>query len=168
MDKEKIEEMHAFLNMLVDSANKVKYELRENGWECVMRHSGGNCLKIAQQYEEQRYAIPLIIVDGIGDIGFNLDGVFFEFGRDPKRYDFTEIIGRLSKISGQVEIYEYKDGKYVDYYLPGIDPEEAGLRIARESSFFIMIDLYFEGAYEAEKMADLFVEAVREINACER
>lgn|GEM_PF-629484 len=168
MDKGKIGEMHAFLNLLVDSANKVKNELRENGWECVLRHSAGNYVKIEQQYEEQRYAIPLIIVDGIGDIGFNLDGVFFEFGRDPKRYDFAEMIGRLTRISSQVEIYEYRDDLYIDYYSPGIDPEEAGQRIAQEGSYCVMINIYFPGSYTPAKMADMFAEAVQQINACER
>ena len=168
MARKKFAEIHAFLNMLVDSANKVKDELREKGWDCALTHSAGNYLKIAQQYEEQRYAIPLIVVDGIGDIGFNLDGVFFEFGRDPKRYDFVAMIGRLSQISCQVEIYEFKDNNYVDYYQSGTtDPEEAGLRITRESRFCVMIDLYFTGTYAADRMADLFVVAVQEINQCQ-
>ena len=167
MDKGKIPEVHAFLNMLAESADKTKTELREKGWECVLSHSTGNYLKIAQQYEEQRYAIPLIIVDGIGDIGFNLDGVFFEFRRDPKRYDFAELIDRLSKISSQVEIYEYKDDQYIDYYRPGTDPEVAGLRIARDGNFCVMIDLCFAGKYAAESVADLFAEAAQVINQCQ-
>lgn len=73
----------------------------------------GHYIKINEKYEYQKYPIPVISIEQKGDIGFNINGVWFEFFLDKNSLSKTNIKALIDKHN--IEIYGGNDC-LVDFY----------------------------------------------------
>ena len=66
--------MGAIPYYLVYKSLKNEMELK-----ALYNYYNGHYIKINDKYEYQKYPVPVISIEGKGDIGFNIDGVWIEF-----------------------------------------------------------------------------------------
>lgn len=112
---EQIKNCHNLLNDVYGNCEKL-YNKIENQYEKVKMHSyNGHYLRINNKYEYQKYYMPVISIDDIGDICFNLDGVSLEFFVDKKELLNSCDFNSLLDLSYDVEIYDADDST-IDIY----------------------------------------------------
>lgn len=104
------------LNRLYEEAQELRAELMSRGFNCRLVDAKGNYLFVDGKYERQLYAIPVIEIKGCGDVGFNIDGPFFEFSfsrTEMSRIDFEALTNRF-----RVEVYD-SETSMIDLYSKG-------------------------------------------------
>lgn len=156
-------EIHETLNTLYLKANETLDYLEENDIQCQMGYFSGNYIKIEGEYALQAYPIPVITIKGKGDIGFNLDGMFFEFMLKKQ----TALRLDIEKISSEyaIEVYGANDCE-VDFYKEGMNNEvyKNGLDKSKENGFGFAF--YFDESLkdpkdiidQFEKCRDIFLK----------
>ncbi|GAA0694111.1 MULTISPECIES: hypothetical protein [Clostridium] len=142
-----IKEVHEFINSIYENAENAYKKLSESEKiKCTYTICKGNYIKIGSEYRYQHYGIPIIVIEGVGDIGFNMDGIFFEFFLDRDELanmDFNEISNR------HVEIYGAEDCS-VDYYKIGDKLRNVKRKIegSTENSFGIA---FYYNSYDVDR-----------------
>lgn len=154
-------EIHDRLNQIFVFANETAGFLNQEKIDNQLQFIAGNYLKIEDSYELQAYPIPVILVKGKGEIGFNLDGIYFEFVMKKETASRVDV-GAFEK-DYKFEIYGVED-KDQSYYREGMskDSYEAGLKKSKEKGFGIAF--YFENGFEsAEELYKTFSKSFMRI-----
>lgn len=153
-----VKEVHEFINSIYEKSEEAFKRLSEDeDMKCIYTICKGNYLKIDSKYSYQHYGIPIIVLENVGDIGFNLDGIFFEFflKRDELvNIDFSEISDR------HIEIYGAEDCS-VDYYKNGDNIRDVKRKIeeSTENSFGIA---FYYNSYDVDRdIIDEFIKIKR-------
>ena len=76
----------------------------------------GNYIKINEKYEYQKYPLPIVTVKDKGDIGFDINGVWFEFFLDKNNITVDLLENLKSKY--KFEMYSGFDC-LIDFYTEG-------------------------------------------------
>ncbi len=159
-------EMHDVLNKLYVSANEMADFLERTSVESDLQYVAGNYLKVGDSYALQAYPIPVILIKKKGNIGFNLDGIFFEF-LVKKQTALTLDVERFSALYA-LEVYGAEDSEAA-YYHDGLsnDAFKARIEKSKENGFgisFYLSDLTGDSAslYEAfETCYRMIVQGVK-------
>lgn len=146
-------DIHETLNALFTLANETADKLDEKNIDSQINYVAGNYLKVKEGYALQAYPIPVILIKGKGDIGFNLDGVFFEFF--VKKQTAMRLSVEAFSNDYAIEVYGAEDCE-TDYYREGMTTEafKRGIEKSKENGFGIAFyfDAFTDGAeaiYEA-------------------
>jgi hypothetical protein len=101
---ENVDLIHNKLNSIYSFAEDVFQSLKIiMGSQVSYGFYKGHYIKIGKRYEYQKYPIPVISVLGKGDIGVNINGVWFEFFLEKIAFNKADIENLLSVY--RVEIY---------------------------------------------------------------
>jgi len=136
-----IDFIHNSLNDVYSLAEKVFETIKSEGdFKASYGYFSGNYIKINGKYEYQKYPIPVISIEDKGDIGFNIDGVWFEFFLHKNEFHKINIEGLIRKY--KVEIYGGNDC-LVDFYYEGKSAAEIieGVKNSKEKAIGIAIYL---------------------------
>ena len=156
-------EIHNTLNKIFVYANETADFLEQNKVDHQLQYIAGNYLKIDDAYELQAYPIPVLLVKGKGEIGFNLDGIYFEFvmKKDTAlRLDIEEFAKDY-----EFEIYGAEDTEQ-SYYKSGMsrDSYKKSIQNSKENGFGIAFN--FEETIEpSEKLYENFDKCFKRIIA---
>lgn len=156
-------EIHNTLNKLFVYANETADFLEQNNIDHQLQYVAGNTIKIDDAFEIQAYPIPVIFVKGKGEIGFNLDGVYFEFvmKKDTAlRLDIEEFAKDYD-----FEVYGAEDMEHA-YYKSGMsrDSFKNAIEKSKEKGFGIAFN--FEETIEpSEKLYEAFDKCFKRIIA---
>lgn len=153
-----IKEVHEFINSIYEKSEEAFKRLSENeDMKCTYTVCKGNYLKIDSKYSYQRYGIPIIVVENVGDIGFNLDGIFFEFFLD--RYELANI--DFNEISNRhIEIYGAEDCS-VDYYKNGDKLRDVKRKIEGSAENSFGIAFYYNSCDVDKDIIEEFIKIKR-------
>lgn len=151
----KIEEIHHFLNRLYELSKDICEILDTKGIKNRFVNSPKNYIRINGKYELQQYPIPLIIIENQGDIGINLDGIFFEFFVSKESILNLELM-KLQRDGYTLEIYG-GDNCMVDYYSETISEFmfRERIRESREENFGIA---FYSHTQDKKQIVDDFFE----------
>ena len=157
----KLNETHNFLNEIFIRAKKDYEYIKTKVEKCEIQYIRGNYLEIDEEYEFQHYPIPIIEIEKLGDIGYNLDKIFFEFSIAKEDFNNVKLDSILKNFS-QVEIYGGEDCS-IDFYKKGGDISIIQEKV--ESSFenIIMLSVYLPyDCYELDKFFEVrkYIEGV--------
>lgn len=116
---EQIKICHNLLNDVYENCEKFYSKINKLYKNVKMDSYKGHYIRINGKYEEQKYYMPVISIDDIGDICFNLDGISLEFFLDKnnllKNCDFNLLLNT----NYDVEIYDANDST-IDIYKKGM------------------------------------------------
>lgn len=143
---DKTEQIHYLLNEIYAAANKDFADLKNHGIQCKLLFADKNYIKLHDKYELQYYPIPIIEIKNLGDIGYNLDYIFFECSFDKDDVKNIKLQSILEEFKN-VEIYSGKDC-LKDFYNKGDTAETVISRIDQSDEDIIMLSIYSE--YGAE------------------
>lgn len=152
----KLIEIHRLLNRLYELAKMILVKLEERDLPVSLKHYEGNYIKIAGQYEYQHYPIPIILVEGIGDININLDQISFEFFVKKEELNVTLVENILEK--SKVEVYGGKNC-LVDFYREGDSAKQVVDKIKNSNERDIGIAYYLSKEFGEEEVIHQFLRA---------
>lgn len=138
------------------------YSMAESAFEFIKNESdlkasygffSGNYININGIYEYQKYPIPVISVEGKGDVGFNIDYIWFEFFLNKDAFNNADIETLINEY--KIEIYGGKDC-LKDFYFEGksISSLFHDVNISKEET--ICIAIYFKDVDE-HSVKDIFL-----------
>ena len=133
------------------SALKQKGVPASRGW--YANHS----VRVDGRWQTEEFAIPLVEVGGLGDVGFDLDGVWLEL-RLPREKALTFDYAALP---APFEVYGLED-YLTDFYHEGMDPAELSRRIAESGEREIGAALSFPADIPAEELAAVVLNFIKE------
>ena len=149
-----IKTIHERLNQIYIRANNDYKDLLNRRFTCQLVFFKENYLQVDGQYQLQHYPIPIITVNEIGDIGYNLDMIFFEFAFE--KSDFLEIdLSHILNHDNAIEIYG-GDDCLADFYQKGDTQEIIREKVQHSYEQNIMMSVYFDYAYD--RLIDTFIE----------
>lgn len=153
-NKESVKAIHEHLNQIYIRANNDYKDLLKRRFVCQLEFFKENYLQVDGQYQLQHYPIPIISVNEIGDIGYNLDRIFFEFAFEKEDFLYTDLSYFINHYDS-IEIYGGHDC-LVDFYQKGDPPEKIRNKVQHSDEQTIMLSVYFEYAYEG--LIDTFIK----------
>ena len=110
---EQIKTCHDLLNNVYSNCEKLYNKIKQQYKNVKMDSYKGHYIKINDEYKYQKYYMPVISINDIGDICFNLDGISLEFFVDKNKLlescDFNLLLNY------NVEIYDANDST-IDIY----------------------------------------------------
>lgn len=154
-----LKETHILLNKLYSMANKDYQELLGRNVDCSLKNYKYNYIKLEEKYHKQEYPIPIIECINMGDIGYNLDKVFFEFSFGKNEFlnlNFSYIMKNFEDI----EMYGGGDC-LVDFYEKGDLKKDIINKFKSSNEEIAMVSLYFE--HYKVNLTDLFLEVCKNI-----
>lgn len=96
------------LNDVYEFADGLEAVLKRKSLEYERGNYTGHYIKLGRQYSLQRFSIPVFTIRNHGDMGVNLDGVFFEFVCNKDLPTLKRIPNIITGFP-RVEIYGFKD-----------------------------------------------------------
>ncbi len=148
---------HQYLNKIYEQARELTELLQEEDLNCRFLKSSHNYLQDSEgQYHLQHYPIPVIEIVQIGDIGFNLDKIFFEFPLSQAQVINLDLTHLLEE--NEVEIYGGKDCT-IDFYRRGDSWENVKNEIARSSEEVVMLSIYIDYGFPNQFIMKRFLDA---------
>lgn len=141
-----IREVHDNLNQIFVLASEVADYLEKSKVENQLQFIAGNYIKIEESFELQAYPIPVLLIKGKGEIGFNLDGIFFEFVMKKDTALRLDVEG-LSK-DYNFEVYGV-DNPEISFYDRGMTNQSYVDGIGKSKENGIGIAFYFEKPFDA-------------------
>ncbi len=156
-------EIHDTLNKIFVYANVTADFLEQNKIDHQLQYTDGNTIKIDDAYELQAYPIPVILIKGKGEIGFNLDGIYFEFVMKKDTALRLEI-EEFAK-DYELEIFGVEDIEQ-SYYKSGMSREsyKKGIQNSKENGFGIAFN-FDETIEPSEKLYETFDKCFKRIIA---
>ena len=112
---EQIKICHNLLNDIYSDCEKLYNKVRIQYENVRMNSYNGHYIRINDKYEYQKYYMPVISIDDIGDICFNLDGISLEFFVDKNNLLNNCDFNSLLNSDYDVEIYDANDST-IDLY----------------------------------------------------
>lgn len=154
-DKETIWNIHKSLNDIAQLAKEI-YAALEDREGVVLGWFKGHYIRRDDNYEYQHYPLPVIAIKGVGDIGVNLDKVWFEYFLDKHqalKVDYRQLIA-LYKFY-KVEIYE-GEACGEDFYQYGDSEDQIRDKILKSKTSKIGFALYIDKKQHIEHIIKLF------------
>jgi len=154
-----LKEMHLLLNKIHSMAERDHQELVDRGIDCQLKNCKHNYIYLDEKYHEQRYPIPIIEIMNKGDIGYNLDKIFFEFSfnkEDFLKLDLKYILNNFEDI----EIYGGEDC-LIDLYEKGDAVEDILEKFDHSDQECVMVCLYFD--HDKKDLLELFFEVYDDV-----
>ena len=102
----KIKAIHSLLNRLYEIAEAIEIELTKAVLRSNLGSYKNHYIKIGQEWYCQKYYIPVLTVKKKGDIGVNIDGIFFEAGLPVAKIS-KEKLQKIFKSLKGVEAYGF-------------------------------------------------------------
>ena len=98
------------LNEIYQSLNQKKKEMisriKESGHLCTCGYYSQHSIRIKDEWVTEEYPIPVITIEGIGDIGFDLNHIFYEIiisKEHALKIDFTQFDGVCFEVYGALD-----------------------------------------------------------------
>lgn len=154
INKEPLKAIHDHLNRIYTRATKDYKGFLNRCVDCRLDFFKENYLHIDGQYRLQHYPIPIISVNEIGDIGYNLDQIFFEFALEKKDFlskDLSDFINHYNSL----EIYGGHDC-LIDFNEKNDTPEMIRKKVQHSDETIIMLSVYFD--YACDSLIDTFIK----------
>ena len=154
-----LKETHLLLNKLYSMAKKDYQKLLRRNIDCSLKNYKYNYIKLNGKYHKQEYPIPIIECKNKGDIGYNLDKVFFEFSFDENEFlnlNFDYILNNFEDI----EMYGGEDC-LIDFYEKGNSEEDIINEFKSSDEVIALVSLYFD--HDEESLIDLFLDVCKNI-----
>ncbi len=115
---EEIRKCHNLLNNIYSNCEKLYNKVRMQYKNVQVKSYNGHYIRINGKYEYQKYYMPVISIDDIGDICFNFDGISLEFFIDKNKLLNNCNFNLL--FNYDVEIYDANDST-IDIYEKGME-----------------------------------------------
>lgn len=112
-----LQSTHILMNHLYEKADEIEAVLMSENWDYERGDYTNHFIKIDGKTVLQHYFIPVFTVKGKGDMGVNLDGIFFECLCSKDSVSFVFLQKLLEKFPF-VEIYGFNDC-LIDFYKKG-------------------------------------------------
>lgn len=110
MDDSKILEFHNTYNKIYEDAENLLQQLNELSYKVKLGSFNNHYIKYKDSYLHQKYYMPVITVNDIGDICFNIDGISFEFYLlKEDLLMLNELEELLKQFKQELYIYEYEN-----------------------------------------------------------
>ncbi|MBU5438735.1 DUF3201 domain-containing protein [Tissierella sp. MSJ-40] len=145
------------------------YSLGEDVFESIKNESNlqvnyglfnGHYIKINGRYEYQKYPIPVVAIEGIGDIGFNINGIWFEFFIDKVEFNKVDIENLISRY--KVEIYG-GNNCLIDFYTEGKSVSDISHNIDISDEETVGIAIYLDNM-KSHSIKEIFFDACKLLN----
>ena len=149
-----IKEIHILLNKIYEIADKDYRELLDCDIKCNLIYCRNNYIYYEGEYHLQKYPIPVIDIKGSGDIGYNLDNIFFEFSLNKTDFlnlNFEYILNSFE----EVEVYG-GENCLLDFYDKGGSVEEIKTKVSISDEENVMLSIYVD--YDKENIINLFLD----------
>ena len=154
-----IKKIHILLNKIYKIANKDYHNLLDCDIKCNLIYCRNNYIYYEGEYHLQKYPIPVIDIKGSGDIGYNLDNIFFEFSLNKTNFlnlNFEYILNSFE----EVEVYG-GENCLIDFYDKGDSVEEIKTKVRISKKKKVMFSIYHD--YDKENLIDLFLDLNKRI-----
>ncbi len=145
-----LKNIHQKINKIYLRAEKDYQALNKKQISCQLESYKNNYVKINGQYQLQKYPIPVISLQNGGDIGYNLDKIFFETAFKRDEFLNLELVSILSQHE-DIEIYGGRDC-HKDFYQKDDNPAKIREKVKESTENTIMVSLYFD--YNKEDLLD--------------
>lgn len=153
--------IHERLNFIYSLSENVYKSLKnEMELKALYNYYNGHYIKINDKYEYQKYPVPVISIEGKGDIGFNIDGVWIEFFIDRETFYKANIEELINKYD--VEIYG-GNNCLIDFYSDGKSVEDLFSDIENSDEEIIGISIYLKDT-KYNNIKDAFFEVCSLLN----
>lgn len=142
MNENKILEFHNFYNRIYEDAENILKKLNKLSYNAKLGSFNNHYIKCKNSYLHQNYYMPVISIENIGDICFNIDGISFEFYLSKEELlMLTELEALLTQFKQELNIYEYEDCTN-DIYIINDTKEELLQKIkkSKDKKFGVSID----------------------------
>jgi len=106
---------HNLLNDIYSNCEDMFNRVKKQYKNVKMESYKGHYIRINGKYEYQKYFMPVVSVDGIGDICFNLDGISLEFFVNKNQLLNNCDFNSLLSLAYDVEVYDARDST-IDIY----------------------------------------------------
>jgi len=135
-----IQEIHEYLTKIYNNAELLFKKVQNKYNEADLSSFTNHYIMINNKMEHQKYFMPVITVNRIGDICFNLDGISFEFVL--KKAELIDLdLDYLIKNYASINIYSQNDC-LKDFYTKGNTVNQVIDKIlnSEENNFGISFD----------------------------
>ncbi|MBN2675799.1 MAG: DUF3201 domain-containing protein [Alphaproteobacteria bacterium] len=157
--------IHDFFNTIYQKADKLENLLKNENVSYTRGNYTHHYINIDGKESLQNYFIPVFTIENKGDIGFNLDGIFFEIMQKKDNLS-THQIGTILNRFPNVEIYGYDDClKY--FYKTGDSAKNIFYNICTSHETIIQFNLMLpltDSAKDILQEFNLFVSVIKEIS----
>jgi len=158
MNIEKIEELNSIYKPLYERTKSILDELKKNGYKCKWGYFGQHYIKHNNNWIVEYFPIPVIDVNGICDIGIDLDHIFIEY----KMLKQTALECDFNKLTKyKFEIYGVEN--YLnDFYNAEMDLNNINSRILESEEKELGISIFLD----IETCFDDILGAIMDIELC--
>lgn len=134
--------IHNMLEEIYNHAERLKDTLISKNFKVTLASYNRHVINIEGKLYEQKYYMPVITVDNIGDICFNMNSIEFEFYVTKEDFDDINLNKLLGDYRDQLQIYEYEDC-LKDIYKIGDSKEEVIRKVSnsKDDKFGVSIDV---------------------------
>ena len=145
-----LKKIHQKLNKIYLRAEKDYHKLLAKEISCQLLNFNNNYIKIDGQDQLQKYLIPIISFQSGGDLGYNLDKIFFESAFNLEEFLSLDLAPIFSEYR-EIEIYGGRDCQ-IDFYEKGDTNEIVKEKVRASSEDTIMVSIYFD--YDQKNLLD--------------
>lgn len=154
--EDEIIKVHQCLNRMYEQAREVTGLIQAKDLSCQLLMSSHNYLKDKEgKYHLQHFPIPVIEIVQIGDIGFNLDAIFFEYPlakAQLMKMDLNHLIEEH-----EIEIYGGKNCM-IDFYCRGDSWDNVQSKVSQSSEEIVMISMYMDYGLSNQVVIQTFLD----------
>lgn len=159
-----IYKIHDYLNEMYTLAEELMALAKEKYKEAKLNNYTGHYIKIQGKYCYQKYPLPVVVIPQVGDIGVNLDKVWFEF------FVSKEVVGEIDFEwlidTYEIEVYGGEDCM-VDFYQAGDSGISVQRKIEESRQKQIGIAIYIRDDIKGEEVIKHFEEVLEKLGRME-
>lgn len=158
MNIEKFESLNSIYKSLYDHTKSIVNELKNNNYKCEWGYFGQHYIRYNDNWLLEHFPIPVIDVNGICDIGIDLEHIFIEYKilkQTALKYNFN----KLTKYN--FEVYGVKN--YLnDFYNAEMDLNSIKKRIIDSEENDIGISIFLDKNFKSNEI----IEVIKDILSC--
>ena len=147
MDKTLFDQLNQVYAPLRSRANRLTQVLSQRGMDAKWGWYANHSVEVDGEYQTEEFPIPVVDVEELCEIGFNLDGCWLEF-RLPRAAALAFDWGQLP---GDAEVYGVEN-YLMDFYHAGMDRSGIAARIAESTEQAVNTALAFPAEVELETL----------------
>lgn len=140
MNIERFNSINNLYKELCAKADTIRKSIKSEGYDCTYGFFNNHSIKIDKSFVTEYYPIPVISISNIGDIGIDIDNIWFEICLSKE----TAVSFNYSKILGlyKFEIYGAED--YLsDLYNEDVNPLDIIRNIELSKETKVCLIIYF-------------------------
>ncbi|MCT4553022.1 MAG: DUF3201 domain-containing protein [Alphaproteobacteria bacterium] len=150
---DKISIIHNHFNNIYKIANNIENILKEKNIKFKKGNYTNHYISINNKFKLQKYYIPVFTIKNTGDIGINIDKIFFEIPIKKSKLN-TNKIKKIVEQFPKIEIYGYKN--CLNDFYKNNDIEKLLLNIKNSHEKFIQFNLESEISTKANDIVNKF------------